>query len=118
MSFPGVPEVLKLLPYNYGINETGVNQMTKANDAAFAQILAEAHRDAAAAVSVASIHFDEMAGACGFAWVMVSGNEPFARYCRKELKKLPIDGTRTRDRMAYGDKGYPSGWQFLEPRQP
>ena len=78
-------------------------------------ILNEAHAAAAEAVKVAATRYDEMRGACGFAWVTISGTEPLARYCRKQLKALPIDGTRTASRMRLGSKGYPSGWQFWNP---
>jgi hypothetical protein len=46
-------------------------------------------------------------GACGFGWATVSGNDPFARYCRK-LAKETGDGR-------YGRKGYPTGWTFWNP---
>lgn len=41
---------------------------------------------------------------CGFAWVKVSGNDPLARFCRKQ------GGNRK-----YGAKGYPIGWEFWGP---
>ena len=81
----------------------------------YAIILDAAHKAAETAVAIASIKYDEMGGACGFVWVVISGNEPLARYCRKQLKALPINGTRTAERRPFGDKGYPSGWQFWNP---
>ena len=78
-------------------------------------ILNEAHKAAETAVAIASIKYDEMGGACGFAWVVISGNEPLARHCRAEIKKVPTSGgVRVWDRK-FGDKGYPSGWQFWNP---
>ena len=50
---------------------------------------------------------------CGFAWVTIPGNSPLARHCRKQLSNNSGPGNiPTRD---YGDKGYPSGWQFWCP---
>lgn len=71
-------------------------------------ILIEAHAEAAKAVAHAATVYDEMRGACGFAWVTISGNEPLARHCRKQSKNTLM-------RQHYGDKGYPKGWQFWNP---
>lgn len=78
-------------------------------------ILTEARTAAVKAASHAAMIYDDMRGSCGFAWVQISGQEALARHCRKQLKALPIDGSRTADRRAYGDKGYPTGWQFWNP---
>lgn len=79
-------------------------------------ILNEAHKAARVAVNVASIQYDEMAGACGFAWVTISGSEALARHCRKELKAFDAAGvTNPRMRRHLGDRGYPKGWQFWNP---
>lgn len=86
------------------------------NPTDYEMILAEAHGAAIFAVRDASRKFDEMRGACGFAWVNISGNEPLARFCRKELKAYDKAGvTNPLMRHALGDKGYPSGWQFWNP---
>lgn len=75
-------------------------------------ILTEAHNAAVAAVSVASITYDEMRGACGFAWVTIDGTEALARHCRKQVKAYTPENP---NRGYYGDKGYPTGWQFWNP---
>lgn len=69
----------------------------------FERILTEARN---AAYTASKDMPDE--GACGFAWVIIHGNEPFARYCRKLAKEQPKE-------RRYGSKGYPSGWQFWNP---
>ena len=74
-------------------------------------ILNEAHDAASAAALTAAIRHPEHGGACGFAWVTIDGNSPLARYCRKQLK----DGNTALNDGCYGDKGYPSGWQFWSP---
>ena len=85
--------------------------MSKATDAKFAAILVEAHNAARNAVAIAATQYDEMAGGCGFAWVNISGTEPLARYCRMRIKQTPD----RRAQLPFGDKGYPSGWQFWNP---
>ena len=72
----------------------------------FKAILIEAHGAAVAAAA----HLPDV-GACGFAWVTVDGNEPIARWCRKQPKGSAW-GT---GRGFYGDKGYPKGWQWWSP---
>lgn len=54
-------------------------------------------------------------GACGFAWVTVDGNEPIARFCRKEAAKP--EHQNHSHRALYGSKGYPKGWQWWKPGQ-
>jgi hypothetical protein len=79
-------------------------------------ILNEAHAAAAEAVKVAATRYDEMRGACGFAWVKISGNEPLARHCRKQLKAYDTAGvTNPLMRRALGEKSYTSGWEFWNP---
>jgi hypothetical protein len=78
----------------------------------YEMILAEAHGAAKMAVDQACAVYDEMKGGCGFAWVTISGTEPLARWCRKMAKATAHD---RRSAMAYGDKGYPTGWQFWNP---
>lgn len=74
----------------------------------FEAILNEAH--AAAREAVAAMPAENPnALDCGFAWVTISGTEPLARYCRKIVK------ADANARRHYGDKGYPSGWQFWKP---
>jgi hypothetical protein len=88
--------------------------MTKIN---YDVILMEAHKAAAEAVATVSIYMDEQKGACGFAWVVIPGNDPLARHCRKELKlnaKEPQELQRELN-APYGSKGYPTGWQFWNP---
>lgn len=46
---------------------------------------------------------------CGFAWVVLGGNEPIARFCRAALNRNP------NERRRYGSKGYPTGWQWWCP---
>jgi len=83
------------------------------NPTDYEMILAEAHGAAITAVATASATYDEMRGACGFAWVTISGTEPLARFCRAQLKAYDKAGvTNPRMRRQYGDKGYPKGWQF------
>lgn len=82
-----------------------------ANELKLAGILVAAHAAAEQAVAEASAKFDEMRGACGFAWVTISGTEPLARHCRKQLK---ASGDQRASRH-FGDKGYPTGWQFWGP---
>lgn len=45
---------------------------------------------------------------CGFAWVVISGNEPLARYCRSRITQHGAH------RSVYGSKGEP-GWQWWKP---
>lgn len=74
----------------------------------YEQVLAEAHAAAAEAVADAR---DEWA--CGFAWVLLDGNEPLARFCRAQAKAQPSDDYTAR--RYFGGKGYPKGWQFWQP---
>lgn len=46
---------------------------------------------------------------CGFAWVTIVGTTPLARHCRE------ASGADVDDRLRYGDRGYPSGWQWWCP---
>lgn len=78
-------------------------------------ILTEAHEAARKAVAEARDHYDEMAGACGFAWVKVDGTDGLARHCRKVLKQRKSEVNAHRLTTTYGDKGYPTGWQFWNP---
>lgn len=74
----------------------------------FATILAAAYDAAKAAVVGA-----EDKGTCGFAWVVIPGTSPLARYCRAKIKAL--GGERKPGAGQYGSKNYPSGWQFWSP---
>jgi hypothetical protein len=80
-------------------------------------ILNEAHAAAAEAIKTVSIYMDENKGACGFAWVMIGGNDPLARYCRKMIKFNSTEPEAVRRNLdrPYGSKGYPTGWQFWNP---
>lgn len=89
----------------------------------YEMILVKAHEMAALAVSEASGKYNEMAGACGFAWVTIEGTDGLARFCRKTIrdfaKTAGVGAFGRRDVMEkqrhYGDKGYPRGWQFWNP---
>lgn len=54
---------------------------------------------------------------CGFAWVIIDGQDGLARHCRKMLKSevAQTDQFRREYQIRYGDKGYPRGWQFWKP---
>jgi len=78
-------------------------------------ILNEAHKAAEAAVILASMEYDEMRGACGFAWVVISGSEGLARYCRKQLADVKALGGDVSKMRSFGAKGYPKGWHFWNP---
>ncbi|MFA5948042.1 MAG: hypothetical protein WC806_03650 [Candidatus Gracilibacteria bacterium] len=79
----------------------------------FSNILGAAH--AAAKIAVAAIAHEEGSRGldCGFAWVVIEGNDPLARFCRREVKAAEKFGTRASS--SFGSKGYPSGWQFWCP---
>lgn len=77
----------------------------------FESILDEAHTAAGAAIAAMPPE-DMNALDCGFAWVMIDGNSPLARHCRKMIKAA--GGERHANRK-FGSKGYPSGWQFWKP---
>lgn len=79
----------------------------------FEQILNEAH----AAAKAAQVGMVEGRGLdCGFAWVTIAGNSPLARYCRKQIKEAGGEHKLTfAQRRRFGDKGYPSGWQWWQP---
>ena len=47
---------------------------------------------------------------CGFAWVVIGGNEPIARYCRRKVNERAGNFSGR-----YGSKGYPKGWQWWGP---
>ena len=79
---------------------------------AFEAILDEAYA-AADAVIVAKGPEDMNALDCGFAWVVIGGTEPLARYCRAALKKMPSVGWRESRR--YGSKHWQRGWEFWGP---
>src|SRR6478736_4707591 len=91
----------------------------------YEKILQEAHAAAAGAVEIASQRYNEMAGACGFAWVKIDGTDGLARYCRQQIKKtqkkyddyasLKNSRAYNNEVRIYGDKGYPNGWQFWNP---
>lgn len=74
----------------------------------YQQILFEAHE---AADIVGAYLPDE--GACGFAWVVIPGNHPLARYCRSQLKTC--GGRDAANQRHYGSKGYPKGWRWWSP---
>lgn len=74
----------------------------------YEQVLADAHAAAAEAVAGLPDKF-----ACGFAWVLVDGNDPFARFCRAQLMAQPPEDYTAR--QYFGAKGYPKGWQFWQP---
>ena len=53
---------------------------------------------------------------CGFAWVTIDGNSPLARFCRKKMRGYGKGKDNYREAwIKYGDKGYPSGWQWWKP---
>jgi hypothetical protein len=80
----------------------------------FEQLLKSAH-DAATAAQVGLVD-NENAFDCGFAWVVIKGTEPLARYCRAQLRALIKSGVQAYHMThLYGDKGYPNGWEFWKP---
>lgn len=81
----------------------------------FEAILTEAF--AAAETAIAAKGPENMnAVDCGFAWVNISGTEPLARYCRKQISQATEAERRTFEfSRRFGDKGYPSGWQWWKP---
>ena len=80
----------------------------------YEQILTDAYAAATAGILA---HFkagkQEHPFNCGFAWVQIDGTDALARYCRKQIKVN--GGPQKRENRKYGDKGYPSGWQFWAP---
>lgn len=75
----------------------------------YEKILAEAH----AAAKAAQVGMVEGRGLdCGFAWVVVDGQDALARYCRAEIKRQGGERQASRN---LGSKGYPRGWQFWKP---
>ncbi len=87
-------------------------------------ILTEAH--AAAAKAQEGMVENMNALDCGFAWVVIDGQDALARACRKAIgaksKELEAQGvSRPADRADqvmrgfWGSKGYPTGWQFWSP---
>lgn len=80
----------------------------------FATILDEAHKAAKAAV-IAKGPENMRALDCGFAWVVIGGREPLANYCRKEIKNRVVQAAEYVEVRKFGDKGYPSGWQWWCP---
>lgn len=75
-------------------------------------ILAKAHAAADAAI-LAKGPEDMNALDCGFAWVVIAGNEPLARHCRKHLAgrtDLPHA-----ERRRFGSKHWQRGWEFWGP---
>lgn len=68
----------------------------------------------ATAAAKAACHGLPDRGACGFAWVKISGNEPFARWCRKMAKAAEAEGRR---HHPFGSKPYDGGWQWWNPGQ-
>lgn len=107
------------------MNTTTKAELKKAVFDRYEKILAAAHSAAAAAVETASKQYNEMIGACGFAWVKIDGTEPLAHHCRKQIKKIQAkygdyqspENSRAYNNEVrmYGDKGYPNGWQFWNP---
>lgn len=80
-------------------------------------VLEAAHLAASLAVQaeVAARPEDLNALDCGFAWVVVDGTSPLARFCRARLKQETDRTARARASRTLGDKGYPTGWQFWKP---
>jgi len=76
----------------------------------YAKILTEAH--AAASAAQVGMTDNPRAFDCGFAWVIIDGQDGLARYCRAEIKRA--GGERQASRI-FGGKGYPKGWQFWKP---
>lgn len=76
----------------------------------YTRILTQAHAAASAAMANSIEDW-----ACGFAWVTVSGNDPIARACRAELKRLNERPEGISKRRMFGAPGYPKGWQWWGP---
>jgi hypothetical protein len=94
--------------------------MSTANTALYEAILTEALEAAQAASKAAETRMGADRDACGFAWCRIDGNEPLARFCRAEIKRLKSDEGLDRLQkqslsLRYGDKGYPTGWEFWNP---
>jgi hypothetical protein len=86
--------------------------MTLSKDAANKlnlSILDKAHAAAREAVAAEGPE-NMMALNCGFAWVTISGNEPFARWCRKAQIS-----TDNESRNYFGDKHWDKGWMWWNP---
>lgn len=83
----------------------------------YAKILDEAYNAATAAILAKFKAGDsEQPFNCGFAWVTIDGTDGLARYCRKMIKELGDPRKLSyAESSRYGDKGYPSGWQFWGP---
>jgi hypothetical protein len=73
----------------------------------FSAVLAKAHAAASAASAAHVAAHGEAMFNCGFAWVLIDGMSPLARYCRKQAKNS--------NDCNLGDKGHPRGWQFWGP---
>jgi hypothetical protein len=83
----------------------------------FDKILAKA-RDAASAAIQAKYDAGEREQPfnCGFAWVTIKGTSPLARHLAKRVEARGGEHRLTREeRMLWGSKGYPKGWQFWKP---
>ena len=53
-------------------------------------------------------------GACGFAYVVIDGRAPFAKWCRNQITVAKDAGvTNPLFLNKYGDKGYPKGYEFF-----
>ncbi len=78
----------------------------------YAAILEEAHAAAREAVAAEGPE-NMMALNCGFAWVTISGNEPLARWCRAQIKRLANDTYATR--AYFGEKHWHKGWNWWNP---
>jgi hypothetical protein len=83
----------------------------------FENILIEAQAAATAAILAKFLSGDkEQPFNCGFAWVILSGRDPLAAYCRKRVKALGGENLLSlNEHRRYGSKAYPSGWQFWKP---
>lgn len=91
------------------VNQTAKGR--KANAIAFEAILAEAHNAARDAIKAqtSAYDFSDLRGACGFVYVVMEGRSPFVNYCRAIVKSNAGPSSR------YGDKSWPSGWEFWSP---
>lgn len=78
----------------------------------YAAILEEAHAAAHEAVAAEGPE-NIYAANCGFAWVVISGNEPLARWCRAQRKRMANDTYASR--AYFGDKHWHKGWNFWNP---
>jgi hypothetical protein len=75
-------------------------------DATFEHIITAAFMAATLAIKAKGPE-DLNAFDCGFAWVTIPGNEPFARYCRKRAQATSL--------KRYGAKHWERGWMWWGP---